>query len=58
MNKIRYIFSENGPIKQLKPDYIERPSQINASEKLFDALNNNSHFIMEGPCGFGKTLHI
>ena len=55
-NTVQYIFSEDGPMKQLKNDYIPRPSQIEGAIKIASSLLSNEHFIFEGPCGTGKTL--
>jgi ATP-dependent DNA helicase DinG len=53
---IEQIFAEDGTIKKFKPNYIPRPSQIEASKMLYQALEGKSHSLVEGPCGFGKTF--
>lgn len=50
------IFKEDGVIKQVKSDYVPRPSQIEAAHMYLDSLSNGDHQILEGPCGFGKTF--
>jgi Rad3-related DNA helicase len=54
--KIEFIFSDHGPIKQMKSDYQRRQSQVDAASLMYDALKNKRRFILEGPCGFGKTF--
>jgi ATP-dependent DNA helicase DinG len=53
---IEQIFAEDGTIKKFKSNYIPRPSQIEASKMLYQALEGKSHSLVEGPCGFGKTF--
>jgi len=50
------IFQKDGILNSIKDDYIPRPSQIDAAHQIHSSLNNVEHFILEGPCGFGKTL--
>ena len=56
MNIFDKIFGENGCIQERKSDYVPRESQINAALKIYDAFKNKQHFVLEGPCGFGKTF--
>jgi ATP-dependent DNA helicase DinG len=50
------IFQKDGLIKVKKEDYIPRESQIEAAYNIYYALRDKEHFILEGPCGFGKTF--
>lgn len=51
------IFRRGGILAQGNPNYKERRGQIDAAIRLDAALNkDNSVFILEGPCGFGKSL--
>lgn len=50
------IFDEDGIIKQFKGNYVPRPSQIKATKMLYDAIEEEKHGVIEGPCGFGKTF--
>ncbi|MGL5712541.1 MAG: ATP-dependent DNA helicase [Paraclostridium sp.] len=56
MIEIRDIFDKDGVLKKFNSNYSERPSQIEAAELISDALSKNKHVLLEGPCGFGKTL--
>jgi Rad3-related DNA helicase len=53
--KIDFIFSENGIMKQINPNYSPRESQIEAAKIIASSLEKRGHAIVEGPCGFGKT---
>jgi ATP-dependent DNA helicase DinG len=53
---LELIFAEDGIIKSFKEDYIPRPSQIEGSDILYQALAESNNAILEGPCGFGKTF--
>jgi ATP-dependent DNA helicase DinG len=56
VEKIGAIFSEGGIIKDFKPDYIPRESQIEAAKHILETLQKRGITILEGPCGFGKTF--
>lgn len=49
------IFLDGGVLSENSPNYKVRPSQVEASHGIMEALINNSPSIIEGPCGFGKT---
>lgn len=54
---IHEIFKIGGVLAQGNTNYKERRGQIDAAIRLDAALNkDNSVFILEGPCGFGKSL--
>lgn len=53
---IKDIFSEDGVFSKKNPFYKKRESQIEATCLLEEALRNKDHFILNGPCGFGKSL--
>ncbi len=53
--KIDFIFSENGIMKQINPNYSPRESQIEAAKIIASSIEKKGHAIVEGPCGFGKT---
>lgn len=53
---IREIFKEGGVLSKGDLNYKERPEQIKAAERIDLALKDNKHFILEGGCGFGKSL--
>lgn len=50
------VFGVGGVIYKYKTDYVERPEQIIAIKKAMNCLLTGSHFLMEAPCGFGKTF--
>lgn len=50
------IFNENGLIKNIKPDYKTRPQQIEAAKQILESVKAKEHYLLEGPCGFGKTF--
>ena len=50
------IFKEGGILSNSNPNYKKRPSQVEAATRIEFALRNKQHFILEGPCGFGKSL--
>lgn len=51
------IFKNNGVLAKGNPYYKERTGQIQAATKLSQALEIDDFvFILEGPCGFGKSL--
>ncbi|MEG0728203.1 MAG: ATP-dependent DNA helicase [Anaerovoracaceae bacterium] len=56
IEEIDYIFDEDGPIKKNMDAYKPRPSQIEGAKKVCEALCENKHLILEGPCGFGKSF--
>ena len=54
MESIGYMFSDE-IMKIANPNYVKRPSQIEAAKLISGALHAQDHFILEGTCGFGKT---
>lgn len=53
---IKDIFSEEGVFSKKNPFYKKRESQVEAACLLEEVLRNKGHFILNGPCGFGKSL--
>ncbi len=53
-NPMDFVFSPE-IMRIANPNYEPRPSQIEAARRIRRALDNSSHFILEGSCGFGKT---
>lgn len=53
---INDIFAEDGPIKSLKDNYSVRESQVEGANLVSDALAGPTNMLLEGPCGYGKTL--
>ena len=53
---IKEIFKDNGILKKKNKNYKKRISQIKAAILLEKAIIDKNHFILEGPCGFGKSI--
>ena len=53
---IKEIFKDNGILKKKNKNYKKRVSQIKAAILLEKAIKDKKHFILEGPCGFGKSI--
>ena len=53
---IKEIFKEDGILKKKNKNYKKRISQIQAAILLEKSLKDKNHFILEGPCGFGKSI--
>ena len=53
---IKEIFKDNGILKKKNKNYKKRVSQIKAAILLEKAIKDKNHFILEGPCGFGKSI--
>lgn len=56
MCNINDIFQEDGILSEYNSSYVRRPSQADAAAMIEFALRNKQHFILQGPCGFGKSL--
>lgn len=50
------IFKKDGLLAKGNSNYKERPQQIEAAKLISKKINDNGHVILEGPCGFGKSL--
>lgn len=50
------IFAEDGPIKQLKPDYKSREPQIQMASRIHRGLQEPSNIVIEGETGSGKSF--
>jgi ATP-dependent DNA helicase DinG len=50
------FFGPGGILEQKLGDYEFRPSQIRMAEAVYQALDNQSHVIIEAGTGTGKTL--
>lgn len=50
------IFKKGGLLAQGNSNYKERPQQIEAAKLISEKINDEGHVILEGPCGFGKSL--
>ena len=53
---IDLVFKEDGIISQKKFDYKKRDAQVEAITQILNAVNAGENFILEGPCGFGKSF--
>lgn len=50
------IFSTGGVLSDGNKNYKLRPEQVKAATEIEKTLNKEEHFVLEGPCGFGKSL--
>lgn len=50
------VFGEGGIMSSMFDDYKPREGQLSAIPLIWDAMQENKHCIVEGPCGFGKTF--
>ena len=50
------VFGQNGIMASMFDSYSPREGQLNAIPLIWDAMGENKHCILEGPCGFGKTF--
>ena len=50
------IFKNGGLLAQGNSNYKERPQQIEAAKLISKKIDEKGHVILEGPCGFGKSL--
>jgi len=55
IREIENIFSEDGALSSLKGFEYRKPQQEMAVMAA-ESLENNSHLIVEGPTGIGKSL--
>ncbi len=53
---INELFREGGILSRGNSSYKERPQQIESAELINERLNCEGHVILEGPCGYGKSL--
>lgn len=50
------IFRKDGLLSEGNSNYKERPQQIEAAKLISERIDKEGHVILEGPCGFGKSL--
>lgn len=53
---IEKVFSENGPIEEVYPDFEKRESQKQMALKVGQSFANGVHSLIQAPTGTGKTL--
>lgn len=53
---IKTIFDEDGVIKKINPKYKKRPSQIEVTELMYEALNRRVNMISQCSTGTGKSI--
>lgn len=54
--RVDAVFGEDGIMASMFDNYKPRKGQLNALPLIWDAMDDNKHCIVEGPCGFGKTF--
>lgn len=54
--RVNSVFGEQGIMTSIFEGYTPRLGQLNAIPLIWDAMMQNKHCIIEGPCGFGKTF--
>lgn len=54
--RVDEVFGAEGIVKDKYNEYIPRQSQLDAIPAVWDSFKNNTHCLLEGPCGFGKTF--
>lgn len=54
--RVNSVFGEQGVMASMFDGYIPRAGQLNSIPLIWDAMKENKHCIIEGPCGFGKTF--
>ncbi len=55
-DEIDALFSEGGPFKTLKPDYLRRPGQVAMARGVAEAMEGGQHFVVEAGTGVGKSF--
>ena len=50
------VFGEGGILSQRTKGYEVRTSQVEGIKRCLTSLLSGNHIILEGPCGFGKSL--
>jgi len=53
--QIEHIMGEDGALSKYIPNYETRPSQLEGVEAIVTSLREGKNFILEGPCGYGKS---
>lgn len=56
IKSVSSLIEANGRMSEYMPNYEPRPSQVRMLKRVTEALNNNTHLMIEAPTGTGKSL--